>query len=93
LTGQTGLYDMTPDAHAIIGPAGPEGLFVMAGFSGAGFKKGPAVGEAMADLLLAGRCDWVDLAPFRLDRFADDSWRRPWSDTEYDFPADFGHGL
>ncbi|HEU0116227.1 MAG TPA: FAD-dependent oxidoreductase [Thermomicrobiales bacterium] len=93
LTGQTGLYDMTPDAHAIIGPAGPDGLFVMAGFSGAGFKKGPAVGEAMADLLLDGRCDWVDLAPFHLDRFADDSWRRPWSDTEYAFPADFGHGL
>ena len=86
---------MTPDAHPIIGPAGPDGLYLMAGFSGAGFKKGPAVGEAMADLLLSaqGTVDWVDLRPFRLDRFSSETWRRPWSADEYTFSADFGHGL
>ncbi len=95
LHGHAGLYDMTPDAHPIIGPAGPEGLYLMAGFSGAGFKKGPAVGEAMADLLLSahGAVDWVDLRPFRLDRFSSEAWRSPWSADEYTFRADFGHGL
>jgi sarcosine oxidase subunit beta len=94
LHGHAGLYDITPDAHPILGPAGPEGLFLMTGFSGAGFKKGPAVGEAMADLLSTpgGPC-WVDLHPFRLDRFASDAWRRPWSANEYALSSDFGHGL
>ncbi len=94
LHGHAGLYDMTPDAHPIIGAAGPEGLYLTAGFSGAGFKKGPAVGEAMADLLIsqAGPL-WVDLHPFRLERFATDAWRQPWSADEYTFSTDFGHGL
>jgi sarcosine oxidase subunit beta len=95
LHGHAGLYDMTPDAHPIIGPAGPEGLFLMAGFSGAGFKKGPAVAEAMADLLLlaAGGPDWVDLRPFAPERFGSETWRAPWSADEYTFSSDFGHGL
>jgi glycine/D-amino acid oxidase-like deaminating enzyme len=95
LHGHAGLYDMTPDAHPILGPAGPRGLFLMAGFSGAGFKKGPAAGEAMADLLLAPERgpDWVDLHPFRLERFASDAWKAPWSADEYALSADFGHGF
>ena len=94
LHGHAGLYDMTPDAHPIIGAAGPDGLYLMAGFSGAGFKKGPAVAEAIADLLLApGGPTWVDLHPFRLARFAADAWRKPWSGDEYTFSSDFGHGL
>jgi sarcosine oxidase subunit beta len=95
LHGHAGLYDMTPDAHPIIGPAGPEGLFVMAGFSGAGFKKGPAAGEAMAGLLMnpATGPDWIDLRPFSADRFSGDIWRQPWGADEYTFSSDFGHGL
>ena len=94
LHGHAGLYDMTPDAHPIIGAAGPEGLYLTAGFSGAGFKKGPAVAEAMADLLLSpGGPSWVDLHPFHLERFATNAWRQPWSADEYAFHADFGHGL
>jgi sarcosine oxidase subunit beta len=93
LHGHAGLYDMTPDAHPIIGPAGPGGLFLMAGFSGAGFKKGPAVAEAVSDLLLGSGPDWVDLHPFRFERFTSDGWRAPWSADEYTFSSDFGHGL
>jgi sarcosine oxidase subunit beta len=95
LHGHAGLYDMTPDAHPIIGAAGPAGLYLMAGFSGAGFKKGPAVGEAMADFILSAGVgpDWVDLRPFRLERFAGDAWRQSWSADEYTFGSDFGHGL
>lgn len=93
LHGHAGLYDMTPDAHPIIGPTGVEGLYLMAGFSGAGFKKGPAVGECLAELIVDGRSSLVDLAPFRLERFASDDWREPWSDSEYVLTSDFGHKL
>lgn len=93
LHGHAGLYDMTPDAHPIIGNAGLDGLYVAAGFSGAGFKKAPAVGIALAELILDGEARSAGLAPFALGRFDTDAWRRPWSETEYRFDSDFGHGL
>lgn len=93
LHGHAGLYDMTPDAHPILGQAGPVGLYLMAGFSGAGFKKAPAVGEALSCLILGQRPEWVDPRPFRWERFAEQAWHRPWSDDEYRFSSDFGHGL
>lgn len=95
LHGHAGLYDMTPDAHPVIGAIGPDGLYVAAGFSGAGFKKGPAVGEALTDLILAPDRgpDWVDLGPFAPDRFNGNAWQKPWGPDEYEFSSDFGHGL
>jgi sarcosine oxidase subunit beta len=93
LHGHAGLYDMSPDAHPVIGPAGPEGLIVACGFSGAGFKKGPAVGQCIAELITEGRSTLVDLTPFRLARFEEPGWDKPWSDTEYAFTSDFGHKL
>jgi sarcosine oxidase, subunit beta len=64
-----GLYDMTPDAHPLIGWAS-EGVYVACGFSGHGFMQSPAVGSAVAHELL-GLEPPVDLAPYRLERFAD----------------------
>ena len=64
-----GLYDMTPDAHPLIGWAG-DGVYVACGFSGHGFMQSPAVGNAVARELL-GREPRVDLAPYRLERFTD----------------------
>lgn len=64
-----GLYDMTPDAHPLIGWAG-EGVYVACGFSGHGFMQSPAVGSAVAHELL-DREPPVDLAPYRLERFAE----------------------
>ncbi|HQY32011.1 MAG TPA: FAD-dependent oxidoreductase, partial [Thermomicrobiales bacterium] len=93
LHGHAGLYDMSPDTHPLIGPIGPEGLIVAAGFSGAGFKKGPAVGRCIAELLTKGMSILVDLAPFDPARFAAAGWNKPWSDTEYAFTSDFGHKL
>ena len=93
LNGRAGLYDMTPDAHPIIGPGPLDGLYLACGFSGAGFKKGPAVGRLMADTIVDNRCDWLDPSPFRLDRFQADGWQRPWSENEYVFETDFGHGF
>jgi sarcosine oxidase subunit beta len=91
LYGYAGIYDMTPDAHPILDRAPLDGLYLALGFSGAGFKKGPAVGEVMADLLVDGAPRDFDLSPFRLARFADGSWRVPWSADEYSFSTDFGH--
>ena len=66
-----GLYDMTPDAHPLIGWAA-DGVYVACGFSGHGFMQSPAVGSAVAHELLE-REPPVDLAPYRLERFADGS--------------------
>jgi sarcosine oxidase subunit beta len=63
-----GLYDMTPDAHPVIGRIG-EGIYAACGFSGHGFMQSPAVGRAAAEELL-GLTPSVDLEPYRLDRFA-----------------------
>lgn len=64
-----GLYDMTPDAHPIIGWAGT-GVYTACGFSGHGFMQSPAVGAAVADELIEGESA-VNLSPYRLERFAD----------------------
>lgn len=93
LHGHAGLYDMTPDAHPIIGETGVDGLYLAAGFSGAGFKKAPAVGITLAETILDGEARSADLAPFALARFDTDAWKQPWSETEYRFDSDFGHGL
>ncbi len=62
-----GLYDMTPDAHPIIGWVS-DGVYAACGFSGHGFMQAPAVGAAVADELLTGRSSF-DLSPYRLERF------------------------
>jgi sarcosine oxidase, subunit beta len=65
-----GLIDLTPDALPVLdAPGAVEGLVVAAGFSGHGFCLGPISGKLLADLAL-GRPPRIDLAAFRLDRFA-----------------------
>ncbi len=94
LYGYACLYDMTPDLHPILGGVeGIGGLHLMVGFCGAGFKKGPAIGRCMAELIVHGKSTTVDLTPFRLSRYADGSWKQPWSPNEYQLSSDFGHGF
>ncbi|MFZ5918414.1 MAG: NAD(P)/FAD-dependent oxidoreductase [Chloroflexota bacterium] len=70
--GHAGINGTTPDTHALIGPAaGIEGFFCAVGFSGHGFKEAPVAGQAMAELILNGRAQVVDLTPLRLGRFAE----------------------
>jgi glycine/D-amino acid oxidase-like deaminating enzyme len=67
--GVTGCYDMSPDARPLIGPVpGIEGLHLVAGFSGMGFKISPAVGVVMAELL-TGAPTSIDISSFRPSRF------------------------
>jgi sarcosine oxidase, subunit beta len=68
--GVTGCYDMTPDFRPLLGPIpGLDGLILATGFSGMGFKISPAVGEALAELIVQGGASRVDLTRFRPSRF------------------------
>ena len=62
-----GLYDMTPDAHPILGEIA-DGVYAACGFSGHGFMQSPAVGRALAEEIL-GETPSLDLSPYRLERF------------------------
>jgi sarcosine oxidase subunit beta len=66
----TGLYDVTPDWYPILGKSETvRGFYLCAGFSGHGFKIGPAIGEVMAEEIMHGQCRTVDLKKFNLSRF------------------------
>src|SRR5262249_26763824 len=56
-----GLYEMTPDHHAILGSV-PEvpGFFLANGFSGHGVMHAPATGKIISDLILTGHTKIVD---------------------------------
>jgi sarcosine oxidase, subunit beta len=67
-----GGYDgITPDQHAMLGAAGPEGYYLDCGHSGTGFKTSPAIGLCMAELILDGASKTVDISPLRPGRFAE----------------------
>jgi sarcosine oxidase subunit beta len=67
-TGWGGLYEVTPDDHPVIGPAGEPGWWVACGFSGHGVMHAPATGMVMAELLTTGRSS-LDVSCLRLSRF------------------------
>lgn len=67
-----GLYEMTPDHHAIIGPSpNVAGLFFANGFSGHGVMHSPASGRITADLILQGHSELIDASKLSIDRFAE----------------------
>ena len=67
-----GLYEMTPDHHAIIGEAQDvKGLFFTNGFSGHGVMHSPASGKITADLILHGRSELIDTSLLGVERFAE----------------------
>jgi sarcosine oxidase subunit beta len=66
----TGLYEMSPDHDAILGPVhGLDGLLLAAGFSGHGFQHAPIVGKILAEIAV-GAPPTVDISPLRVERFA-----------------------
>ena len=69
LTGRAGVLDTTPDGRPVLGPAGPEGLYLAAGWSGTGFKKAPAIGNELACWISEGRPKRRGLEAYDLDRF------------------------
>jgi len=66
-----GLYEMTPDAHPLLGRLEPlSNAFVVAGFSGHGFMHGPVAGKLLAEIMLDGQPRTIgDLAALSPNRF------------------------
>jgi len=66
-----GLYEITPDAHPIYGKTPVEGFFIVGGFSGHGFMHGPVSGKLMAEYLLDGKFQTLDVSVLDFERFAE----------------------
>jgi len=65
-----GLYEVTPDHHAIIGKApGLERFYLANGFSGHGVMHSPATGRIVSELVLYDECRTLDATPLALERF------------------------
>jgi len=68
--GWAGLYEISPDHHAILGKApGVEGFILANGFSGHGFQHSPAVGKVISELIVGGRTTTIDIFPLSIERF------------------------
>jgi sarcosine oxidase subunit beta len=66
-----GLYDMSPDHRAMLGPApGVRGFYLANGFSGHGVMHSPATGRVASDLILDGRTDLVDAVELAIERYS-----------------------
>ncbi len=71
LNGWAGLYDTTPDHHAIVGGVDEvKGLYLAVGFSGHGFMHSPAIGASLSEMILDGAARSVNLDALSLNRFA-----------------------
>jgi glycine/D-amino acid oxidase-like deaminating enzyme len=70
--GYASLYAITPDWHPVVDevPDG-SGFYICSGFSGHGFKLGPAVGLMVADMVTGEGDPAFDPSMFRFDRFAE----------------------
>jgi len=70
--GYASLYAITPDWHPIVDEITQgSGFYICGGFSGHGFKLGPAVGVMVADVLTGVSEPQFDPKLFRLARFAE----------------------
>jgi sarcosine oxidase, subunit beta len=67
---RAGLYENTPDHHAILGGCEIEGLYFANGFSGHGVMHSPATGRALSEIILDGKSSFLDVSCLNLERFA-----------------------
>lgn len=67
---RAGLYENTPDHHAILGGCAVEGLYFANGFSGHGVMHSPATGCALAEIILDGSARFLDVSCLSFERFA-----------------------
>ncbi len=65
-----GLYAISPDHNAILGPVADLPRFVVAGgFSGHGMQHAPAVGRALSEVIADGESRTLDISAFAMERF------------------------
>ena len=68
--GWAGLYEISPDHHAILGRVPEvEGFILANGFSGHGFQHSPAVGKVIAELIVNGKATTIDISSLSIERF------------------------
>ncbi len=68
--GWAGLYEISPDHHAILGRVpGVEGFILANGLSGHGFQHSPAVGKVISELIVDGDADTIDISSLSIERF------------------------
>ncbi len=65
----SGLYEMTPDEHPILGKTEVEGFLCACGFSGHGFMHAPFAAKLMTELIVDGTSSSYAIEPFALERF------------------------
>jgi len=67
---RAGLYENSPDTHAILGGCAIEGLYFANGFSGHGVMHSPATGRALSEIILDGEASFLDVSCLSIERFA-----------------------
>jgi sarcosine oxidase subunit beta len=65
----SGLYEMTPDEHPILGATEVEGFYCACGFSGHGFMHSAMAARLLTELLLDGASSTLPIELFSIDRF------------------------
>ncbi len=67
-----GLYEMSPDNHAILGvSAWCENLFLATGSSGHGLMHSPALGQLLSEIICDGVASSLDVSALRPTRFSE----------------------
>ena len=67
-----GLYEMSPDEHALLGRAPEtENLYLVNGSSGHGVMHAPALGQLIAEVIVDGTAGTLDAHALRPSRFAE----------------------
>jgi sarcosine oxidase subunit beta len=65
-----GLYEMSPDRHALLGKAvGLENFYLANGSSGHGVMHAPALGQLLSEIILDGAAETLDVHALRPSRF------------------------
>lgn len=68
----TGLYEISPDRHVLLGRSGESGNFYLCnGSSGHGVMHSPALGQLLAEIILDGAASSLDVHALRPTRFAE----------------------
>jgi sarcosine oxidase subunit beta len=68
-----GLYEMSPDGHALLGKVEEmDNFYVANGSSGHGVMHAPALGQLLAEIILDGAASTLDVSALRPSRFAED---------------------
>jgi len=73
--GWAGLYEISPDHHAILGRVPEvEGFILANGFSGHGFQHSPAVGKVISELIVDREAATIDISSLSIERFDKGEW-------------------